>query len=448
LSAARPNASRPLVPRLNWARLNHVLIPSTKEGRDRFRNGRLARLVVGPLARTWLSLTDEGRGLLALSMAASLIGLDVAHGQNHLLWALCFSLLTASVAARPLLGLGGVRVDVEGPGRVAVGADARFRIRVANESERVHTGLRVQLPFLPWDGSWVGAERRIAALPAHGRVTAQATARFVERGHHHLDPFGVGALVPLGLATGPVRESRGTRFVVVPRILPVERLEWPDAPRHQRGGVALASRTGESSELAGLREWRDGDRLRDLHARSWARLGEPVVREYQQEYFSRVAVWLDRDAEGVAEERFERAVSLAAGIVEHLMHSEALIDLWTGADAAPPITLGRSLGGLDQALDALADVRSEGGFDGDATFAGLTPLVDRLTAVIAVTTHWDESRRALLDRLEGAGTGVRVIVVGQDDAGPAPAALGDRRLRLVSMRELAAAEHSGAGLSL
>ena len=37
----------------------------------------------------------------------------------------------------------------------------------------------------------------------------------------------------------------------------------------------------------------EGDPLRKIHWRSWARRGKPVVKEYQEEYFSRIALVLD-----------------------------------------------------------------------------------------------------------------------------------------------------------
>ena len=96
--------------------------------------------------------------------------------------------------------------------------------------------------------------------------------------------------------------------------------------------------------------------VRDLHAKTWARTGEPVVRKYQQEYFSRVGVILDTDLPGRDEEKFEAAISLAAGMIANLSRGEALIDLLVTGDRLHPLTVGRSLGHLDQALDHLACV--------------------------------------------------------------------------------------------
>jgi uncharacterized protein (DUF58 family) len=396
---------------LNFARLNHILIPNTKEDRDRFRTTRFSRVFVRPIARTYLALTDEGRGLLGLSMLASLMGLDVIHGQNHLLWALSFSLLVASLSVRPLFRLRGVQVDVEGPRRVSVGGAARFRVSLANDGERAHHSLRVTRPFLPWDGSWIEGDASLVELPQRGRQTLGLTARFVARGHHHIDSFGVGALVPLGLAVGPSLESAGTRFVVVPRICPVAGIALSDRPRHQQGGVAMASHTGESMELVGLRPYRDGDRIRDLHAKTWARLGTPMVREYQQEYFSRIAVVLDLDGEEAGEEQLESAISLTAGVLQYLVRGEALIDLQALGHAADPLTIGRSLAGFDQALDRLADLQAGPAFDAEESFRVVRGWLRQLSALVYVTPAWDESRRGWVERIRRSGVPCRVVVV-------------------------------------
>jgi len=410
---------------INFARLNHVLIPGTKEGRDRLRETRFARLILGPLGRTYFAMTQEGRGLLALAAVACLLGLDVSRGQNYLLWSMAFSLLVGSLLVRPLFRLGGVSIEVDGPARISVGQEALFRVELNNEGARGHHSLRVRTPFLPWDGQWreVG-DACVDELPARGRVSLALAARFVARGRHHIDAFSVGALAPLGLVIGPQRHSRGTRFVVTPRIAPVAHLPVSERPIHQPGGVALASHTGESLELVGLRPYRDGDRLRDIHARSWARLGTPVVREYQQEYFSRVAVVVDGRVGEVLEADFEAGISLAAGVLEYLARGDALIDLFTLESESRWLTLGRSLAGLDQGLDRLAELGVSGGFEADACFEAIAPHLDAVSGVVFISNHWDDERRAFVGRLRERGAECRSVVVRSEPVGaigsPAP----------------------------
>ncbi len=164
-------------------------------------------------------------------------------------------------------------------------------------------------------------------------------------------------------------------------------------------------------ELLGVRPYRSGDRIRDLHAKSWARIGAPVVREYQQEYFTRVAVIVDTDATVAGARALEAAVSLAAGIVTHLSRGEALIDLLVTGEPLCPLTVGRSLGSPEQALDHLACVEAGPPFDAEALLDRLSPYLPQLSAVVLVALGWDGSRRVFAERVQSKGPGCRVVTL-------------------------------------
>jgi uncharacterized protein (DUF58 family) len=241
-------------------------------------------------------------------------------------------------------------------------------------------------------------------------------ARFSERGDLTLGRFRVSALVPLGLASGPPLQSTPVRLRVVPRPANVLRLGIELATRHQPGGVALASKTGESMDLRGVRPYRKGDRIRDLSARTWARTGKPAVREYQEEYFTRVGVVLDcvapRKRSARTEEAFEAAVSLTAGVVAHLGRGDALVDLLVTGGEIHALTLGRSLGFLEQALDHLAVADLEANVDRSRLLERLAPYLARLSAVVMIVDGWDEAREAFVRGVENSGVRVHAIAVG------------------------------------
>ena len=222
--------------------------------------------------------------------------------------------------------------------------------------------------------------------------SATLKARFSERGDLTLGRFRVSALVPLGLASGPpLRERPGPAARGAPageRAAPGHGARDP-APA---GGVALASKTGESMDLRGVRPYRKGDRIRDLSARTWARTGKPAVREYQEEYFTRVGVVLDCVAppkrSARSEEAFEAAVSLTAGVVAHLGRGDALVDLLVTGGEIHALTLGRSLGFLEQALDHLAVAELEANVDRGR-------LLERLGALPRAPVGRGDDRRRL-----------------------------------------------------
>ena len=399
--------------RIDFARLNHILIPKTKEERDRFRAGVLGRVVMPLADLMWSSLTDEGRTLMIVTPLAGAVAVDPQRTSAYIVFAFLVGLLVGSLVVARRLRLDHASVVVTAPRRVTVGEEVTFSIACRRDAAAAGPpfALRVRGPFLTWDGTWTAkAPEEIVVAPGQkGETTMRA--RFSARGLHHLDPFTAARVAPLGLACGPRTSSDGAKVYVVPRIANVTRLPLAIASRHQPGGVALASKAGESMDLLGVRPYRPGDPVRDLHARTWARTGSPAVREYQQEYFTRVGVVLDTSARDP--DLLEAALELAAGVVGHLSRGEALIDVLVVGDEVHPLTVGRSLGRLDQALELLAAVERSPKLDAETLVRRLEPHLAQLSAVFAILPETtDEEEGRLLERkLRAHGLAYTPLVV-------------------------------------
>jgi uncharacterized protein (DUF58 family) len=396
---------------MNLARFNHILIPATWAERQRLQNSLHGRLLMKPTLAGYNAFTSEGRALVVLGLLAGVLGLDVQHTKGHLLWCMITGLLVACLIMRPWFRLRDVEVSVHAPSRVAVDEDVSITVVVRNEGERDLESVRTLYPILPWDGRWTSPRPVARRVPSGGSTQLERTLSFVQRGEHHLSPIGIGNVVPGGLVLARQQYTRDIKLLVVPRIARVDTLSTPMAQRYQPGGVALASKTGESMELMSVRPYRAGDPLRDLHAKTWARTGTPHVREYQQEYFSRVGVILDTESNIVNEDIQEAAISLAAGILAYFTRGEALIDLLVVGDEIHPLTIGRSLGSLEQALDLLAVVEPGTPLDDDRLFSRLNPYLERLSTLVLILLRWDEPRRRLLQRVRDHGVGCRVLLV-------------------------------------
>ncbi len=399
------------------ARFNHVFIPATKEGRDRTRRNPLVRLAA-PIMWLYKALTDTGRWLIVVGILIGAAALDVAASQTYLLWCVLTGALLGGLLLRPLYRMPGVSLQVEGPRQVTVNEPMQFRLTLENSGSRDIALVNIDRPLLPWDGNWVQRAPVLDAAAAGQSGHVHTEARFSERGHHHLDAFHAAALMPFGLTQGQRVDSRGFHFMVVPQIARVERIRLPERSRYQHGGVALASTTGESMELLGVRPYRHGDPVRDLHARSWARRGQPTVREYQQEYFSRVGVVLDTDIAHGSGTLLEAGISLAAGIIACLTRGETLIDLLVAGTRLHRFTLGRSLGHLEQALDHLACVQPGPALDVTELSSLLAPYLDRLSCVIFIALHWDGTRAELAATIRAQGTACRTLQITADDVAP------------------------------
>lgn len=389
--------------RIDFARLNHILIPKTKDERDRFRNAWLGRVAIQVFG-VWGSLTDEGRTLVVVTPIVGAVAVDVQRTSAYVVFSILVGLIAGSLLAARLLRLERMAVRVSAPRRVMLGDEVAFTVTCHREaSASPPVAIRIRGPFLPWDGRWTSASPEEMVAMAGETTRATMRARFVARGLHHLDPFTAAQVAPLGLACGPRTSSDGVKVYVVPRIANVVRLPLAIATKHQPGGVALASKAGESMDLLGVRPYRPGDPVRDLHARTWARTGSPAIREYQQEYFTRVGVVLDTSTRD--EEILEAAIELAAGVIAYLSRFDALIDVLVVGDAVHDLTVGRSLGSLDQALELLAATSRGPALDATKLVTRLQPHLAQLSSVIVVAPRGssDDEQRALEQKLRNQG---------------------------------------------
>jgi uncharacterized protein (DUF58 family) len=164
-----------------------------------------------------------------------------------------------------------------------------------------------------------------------------------------------------------------------------------------------------------VRPYRPRDPVRHLHARTWARTGQPHVREFQEELFSRVAVVIDDDAGD--DDRFEAVVSLAAGLLAQLARGEVIVDLLAVGDALHTLSVGRGPGVLPRALDALAVAEPGPPLDPAARLARVGPYLEPLSVLFLVCGRWDPRRAALAAGLAAGGLPVKSYVV---DGGEGP----------------------------
>ncbi len=411
---------------LDFARLNHVLIPSSAADRERWRRSRAGR-AFQPIFRLYERFTREGQLAAVLAFVATVLSLEVDSNDAHLLWAALTGTVGFSLLTSLFFRVDGLQLRVVAPPRVAVGEEVAFAVTLHNTGTTVVTALHVDGPFLPWDGTWTRGLASIARLAPGATETVTCHARFRARGEHHLDTFRSSALVPFGLCQGPPVYSTGCRFVVVPPVARVASIKTPTLARHQPGGVPRVTSTGESFDLRGIRPYRPGDPIRDLHARSWARVGFPVVREYQQEYFRRVAIVVDPDTSGARHPAvLDALVSLAAGLASALGRDDTLVDLVIVGGRLHELNAHGGLGAdlLGPTLDVLACVEPGDAIDPDAVLAALGPHAGRLSAALILTVSPSASHRAIGDRLRALGIGHRTLAV-YDARHPAPASSDD-----------------------
>jgi len=216
---------------------------------------------------------------------------------------------------------------------------------------------------------------------------------------------------PFGLFRGFVKVPLAQSTLILPKRYPLPAIAMPGAMKYQEGGVAMASNIGRSEEFVSLREYRRGDPYRNIHWRSWAKTGRPIVKEFEDEFFVRHALVLDTFSDDPRSEAFEEAVSVAASFACTLITQESLLDLLFAGPQAYSFTAGRGLAHADQMLEILASVR----VCVDEPFSKLENLVmqhaSSVSGCICVLLAWNDERRRLVEKLAALGVPTMVLLV-------------------------------------
>jgi uncharacterized protein (DUF58 family) len=389
-------------------------------------------------------------GSLAMSVlgAAAVIGLDTNRTVGYQVLTLVLALLLLS-AGSSLVFRGRFSARRVLPRFASVGVPLVYRVAIVNETARRQDGLMLleeladprpsfeefrtarepgeerrnwfdrQVGYPRW--AWLVAQKRgavVAPRPLPPLVPSGETEVTLEltplrRGHVRFTGITIARPDPLGLIhalkTVPFPQS----LLVLPKRYPMTDIQLGGQRKYQPGGVAFASSVGDSEEFVALRDYRAGDPMRRIHWRSWARVGRPVVREYQDEFFVRHALVLDTFAPEGSHLLFEEAVSVAASIAVSVETQESLLDLMFVGPEAYCFTAGRGVGHTDQLLEVLACVAP----CRDKPFRALhRAVMERhaaLSGCVCVLLAWDDARQEFVRDLEALGTPTRVFVVGE-----------------------------------
>jgi uncharacterized protein (DUF58 family) len=252
---------------------------------------------------------------------------------------------------------------------------------------------------------------QIVPLTAHETADVHVEVLPLRRGALRFVGATLARPDPLGLFRSFVRVPRPQTVLILPRRYSLHPIALPGAMRYQEGGVALAANIGRSDEFVALRDYRHGDPLRHIHWRSWARVGKPIVKEFEDEFFVRHALILDTFDEEPNSEVLEECVSVAASFACTILTQESLLDLLFVGNQSYCFTSGRGLAHTDQMLEILASVQN----CADKKFDTLEKLVLNHVALVSgcvcVLQRWDDARQSLIKKMRILGVPVMVLVV-------------------------------------
>lgn len=170
------------------------------------------------------------------------------------------------------------------------------------------------------------------------------------RGRWEVELAAVGSLFPFGFFHKKL--GAHLRRVVIIRPAPVDYQLAPASAPPESGQALRLARLGGGSDLLALRAYAPGDSHRLIHWKASARGGRLLVRQFAAEATEHFALHLPTDAATWPRaEQFEKAVSLAAALVDDLFRSDRLRAVCFDDEPVRPV---RHMRDFDGVLDALA----------------------------------------------------------------------------------------------
>jgi uncharacterized protein (DUF58 family) len=251
----------------------------------------------------------------------------------------------------------------------------------------------------------------LETISGKDKIQQRITLIPVRRGYLRFATTAIGKCDPFGLFRRFKKYNHQDSLLVLPRLYEFPPINLAGRRKYQHGGVNLASSVGDSEEFISLRDYRPGDPMRTIHWRSYAKKGAPVVKEYQDEYFSRLGLVLDTFAGRLPEIVFEEAVSVAASVALSSLQQDSLLDLMFINNQVYRFTAGRGLAGVNNMLEILACVESAMDENINELETLLLQHINDTSGYICILLAWDEQRQSMIERLRSAGIQVMVYVI-------------------------------------
>lgn len=232
-----------------------------------------------------LVVTRDGRWIIGIAI---LLGVGAVNTGNNLMY-LVLSLLISIISISGILSeldLRGLRVERHPPRELVSGEATFLRTDVRNDKKRAALQIEVD-EVVDEDELEMRAGLVLHLVPGEsGSCFTVVRAR--RRGPIASAGIRVSTTYPFGFARKSVVVEQPLTFLALP---PVATVDLGLQGGGGRGELERSPKAGQSNELRGLRDFRVGDAMRDLHWKVSARRGRMIAREWESE--AARLVWVD-----------------------------------------------------------------------------------------------------------------------------------------------------------
>lgn len=377
--------------------------------------GVIARMFIDV---AYFKVTRQGWCFIAGLVISTMIGMltMLLPIYNVFVALMCFLVISSLVS---LIFWPRCSVSGQVPEKLVCGQTAKVDFTITSHAALPSYDVSIGFFNLPSSIREINAGKTIARLGRRQSAIVPVELHPLRRGLYEFDGPRYFSTFPFNLSRSGSWPGSRQRVTVLPAYHPISLEGLPIRSRYQPGGILFTSNVGESCEYIGNREYRQGDPARRIDYRSWARLAQPVVREYQEEYYCRIALVLDtyvpssrRKGPGGFPE-LEAAVSLSASVAEAISHGEYILDIFAAGPELYVFRSGRHLAHLDNVMEILASVEECRQNPFETVAPALASELGNIATIIFVLLDWDEARRDMVRQASECGCATKTIVIRQ-----------------------------------
>lgn len=267
---------------------------------------------------SWLSslpqLTREGKFFLGIAFGVGFAAFKTGNNLLFLVLGLLFSLIIVSVILSEV-ALRGLVVSRVTPPQAYAGKPFRVAITLRNQKRRFPS-FSIEVEDI-LESKSLDKKCYFLKIPAQKTQQTHYKLTFPQRGRYSFRGFRVATKFPFALYRSSRLIKSPAEILVYPRIRDVTHL----AARGRRRGEGGKGRVFERGDsFFGLKEYREGDDLRDIHWKATARAGRLISREYESTASRHVHILFDSalpSRDEAAPEEMEGAVEIVASLVQY-----------------------------------------------------------------------------------------------------------------------------------
>ena len=312
------------------------------------------------------------------------------------------------------------------PRRIRAGSS--FSIRYELENMRRISTWDIELDnYRLRPGIKVKKLAKVGVVPPLGKIEVVAEVEALKRGKYDIFSPIADSRFPLGLFKMSRRKKGNPDVLLVyPSFHELLSMDLPVALRFQKEGDSRVSKVGESLDFFGNREFREGDDPRHIDWIGSARSGEIIIKEFQQEYLSRIAIIVDTYVPPVNSFQFsfrkkpdfaelEACLSLSSALIDYLTRGEYVVDIFaTGMDVYH-FKAGRHLCCFDDIMDILASLELNHQLPISEISSSIIEEISSIGSVVVLLQGWDKEREKLINRLNNYGIATKAIIIGNKE---------------------------------